>query len=323
MELVVYDRDFAEQQRKAHGIPMDTEGSRGSEESEEPRRRVGRDFYEVKVININLTPIEPGLRFHHQKFLELERVAHQTNLHPGGIDSRVRLSGFSSRQYEAMVKELLEERKQLLGMTPVGITKKKMREKLEEYYTQAFRGETAVTQVVAAEWRVTKHVHTGRPAGSHCFKCRLQMELGFLARVYYLKKAVPEMVWYNTSDIESADEGRREKIKDVRHRQWDKMHGISKQTRRSKRRVNTRPAVETPAEDEDDSTETKEDLGGLGLHSLKKSGTGKTRGGTRATGSTPLTTEAAYEVVDSLDELVKALDRFSTPKKKKKRKRTR
>ena len=124
MELVVYDEDFAEQQRKAHGIPMDAEGSRGSEESEEPRRRVGRDFYEVKVININLTPIEPGLRFHHQKFLELERVAHQTNLHPGGIDSRVKLNGFSSRQYEAMVKELLRERKQVLGMTPVGITKK-------------------------------------------------------------------------------------------------------------------------------------------------------------------------------------------------------
>ena len=81
--------------------------------------------------------------------------------------------------------------------------------------------------------------------------------------------------------------------------------------------------METPAEDEDDSTETEEDLGGLGLPSLKKSGTGGTRGGTRATGGTPLTTEAAYDVVDSIEELTQALDRFSTPKKKKKRKRTR
>ena len=96
----------------------------------------------------------------------------------------------------------------------MGVTKKQMRERLEKYYS-----ETAVTQVVAAKWRVTKHVHTGRPVGSHCFKCRLQGELGYLARVYYLKHKVPEMLWYSSSDIESADEDKKEKIRGLRQRQ--------------------------------------------------------------------------------------------------------
>ena len=85
--------------------------------------------------------------------------------------------------------------------------------KISQYYTQFFRGETTVLQVVVKEWRLTKHQHTNRPKGSHCFKCRLKIEINQLARIFILRHEVPPVIWFNASDVEDVNENRKEKIK--------------------------------------------------------------------------------------------------------------
>ena len=109
------------------------------------------EFNEVKNITIDLTPFTPTLRLYPRHFLEMESLSRSYDLHCGGIRLTITMKGFASRRYMTVVKDLLEEHRAPLGVSPVGITKRKITERGDEYYLQEFRGETAVTQVAAAE----------------------------------------------------------------------------------------------------------------------------------------------------------------------------
>ena len=65
--------------------------------------------------------------------------------------STVKTIGFYSERYTKLVKELLKDRQDTLEVNPVGVSKKKIKERIDKYYTQEFSGETAMTQVVAAK----------------------------------------------------------------------------------------------------------------------------------------------------------------------------
>ena len=114
MELTECDQRFAQLQCMAYGFPENFGDPKRTKEDDKTKE-VGLEFFTVKKVKLELTLHEPSLRYHYQKFLEMERVAHQANLHPGGIESEVTLNGFLSRRYEATVVELLNERKQVLG----------------------------------------------------------------------------------------------------------------------------------------------------------------------------------------------------------------
>ena len=100
--LLKYRRDLARRQCRRYGLPTNI-GDAKKEKIVKKERKVGPEFYIVKKITLSLTPMEPYLSFHPQKFLEMERVAHQQNLHPDGIETEVNLSGFWSRHENTVI----------------------------------------------------------------------------------------------------------------------------------------------------------------------------------------------------------------------------
>ena len=104
------------------------------------------------------------------------------------------------------------------------VKRSEIHRKISQYYNDSFRGETTLLQVVVSEWRMTKHQHTNRPRGSHCFKCRLEAEISQLARLSIFTHKKPPVLWFNDSDVENMTERRKEKIRKLRTKQWTDLH---------------------------------------------------------------------------------------------------
>ena len=99
------------------------------------------NFCITKSIDIMLTPLQPSLCLYPRHFLEMVNESHQTTLHSGGIRSSVVVKGFRSRKYTKLVKALLQDRQDTLGVSLVGVSTKTMKERIDKYYTQEFRRE--------------------------------------------------------------------------------------------------------------------------------------------------------------------------------------
>ena len=183
MDMVLYDRAFAQEQCVRFDLPLRTGYGR-----EDFTKSPNENFYIKKNIGIVCTPLQPSLCLYPRHFLDIKNLSHQTNSQCGGIRRNVVVKGFHSRRYTKLVKALLQNNQDALGVSPVGVSRKAMKKRIDKCYTQEFRGKTAITQVVAAEWCAAKHLHTGRPRGSHCHKCRLKTELDYLVRVRLLTK---------------------------------------------------------------------------------------------------------------------------------------
>ena len=124
--------------------------------------------------------------------------------------------------------ELARERRRTIGVDPSKITYSEMKSRLHDFYNQEFRGETRLLQVVVAEYRWSKHLHGKRPANTYCYKCRLLLEVNYLARPWlYPGKLPDDMLWYNNSDLDSEDDQeKRQDLKDTRgltltNRDWE------------------------------------------------------------------------------------------------------
>ena len=180
------------------------------------------EFHEVKTVDILINPLEPQIRLHPRKFLQLEPLERDEIGHAGGIDSNALVDGFYSESYIRKVQEFVMERKELLGVSPTDMSSRMMRRAIYEYYTQPYRGETAILQLVVAEYRLTRHVHGGRPRLSYCFKCRLQLEIGYLSRPWVMTKPPRErMLWFNESDLDSIEDAEeKERLCKAREDGW-------------------------------------------------------------------------------------------------------
>ena len=117
-------------------------------------------------MDILINPLEPQIRLHPRKFLELEPLERDEIGHAGGIDSNALVDGFNCENYTRKVQEFAMERKELLGVSPTDMSSRMMRRAIYEYYTQPYRGETAILQLVVQECRLTRHVY-GAARGCH------------------------------------------------------------------------------------------------------------------------------------------------------------
>ena len=183
-----------------------------------PPARVDQNFFEIKKVKVKVTPFEPALRLYPRKFLELERVNRRKDAHVGGIDTEVTVADFMSPDYGLLILELARERRRMIGVDPSKITYSEMKSRLQDFYNQEFRGETGLLQVIVAEYRWAKHLHGKRPANTYCYKCRLLLEVNYLARPWlYPGKLPDDMLWYNSSDLDSEDDQeKRQNLKDAR-----------------------------------------------------------------------------------------------------------
>ena len=183
-----------------------------------PTARVDQNFFKIKKVKVKVTPFEPALRLYPRKFLELERVNRRKEAHVGGIDTEVTVADFMSPDYGLLILELARERRRMIGVDPSKITYSEMKNRLHDFYDQEFRGETGLLQVIVAEYRWSKHLHGKRPANTYCYKCRLLLEVNYLARPWlYPGKLPDDMLWYNSSDLDSEDDQeKRQDLKDTR-----------------------------------------------------------------------------------------------------------
>ena len=55
---------------------------------------------------------------------------------------------------------------------------------------------------------------------SNWLKCPLEVEIGQLSRFFMLRQ--PSVIWSNESEAEDVNETKREKIKKLRRKQWEK-----------------------------------------------------------------------------------------------------
>ena len=214
-----------------------------AEASSSPRAKgPPKAFFDVEKPKLVISPIVPPLRLSARRFLELERTPREDAVHPGGFDSQVILEGFKNDSYVELVYELIQERKDILGTDPSKKTERELNQALRRYYTQDFRGETTILQLVVAEYRLAKHCHasSGRPMKTYCYKCRLKSEMSYLARVYKLNtqpKATKE--WLNMSDADSEnDDNKWDELYDERMKEWRAL--FAKKTRRRLPRSGTR-----------------------------------------------------------------------------------
>ena len=117
-----------------------------------------------------------------------------------------------------------------------------MNQGLKRYYTQDFRGETTILQLVVAEYRLAKHCHasSGRPMKTYCYKCRHESEMNYLARVYKLNtQPKTPREWLNMSDADSEDDDLKwDTLYEDRMKEWQAQFG--KKSRRQLPRSGTR-----------------------------------------------------------------------------------
>ena len=132
MVMVVYDRAFAQEQCVHLDLPWRTDYGRGGF-----TRSPDENFYVIKNIEIELTPLKPSFRLYLRHFLGMENVSHQLNLHCGRIRSNVVVKAFHSRRYAKLVKALLQNHQDALGLSPVGASRKAVKERIDEYYTRS------------------------------------------------------------------------------------------------------------------------------------------------------------------------------------------
>ena len=78
-------------------------------------------------------------------------------MHPGGFDSEVIFKGLKTDSYVELLYQLIQKRNYVLGTDPSAVTERQLNNALRQYYTQDFRGETTILQLVVADYRLTKH----------------------------------------------------------------------------------------------------------------------------------------------------------------------
>ena len=131
-------------------------------------------FNTVLMLDLTVAPLDPPLRLHNKKFLQLEKQERAISNHAGGIDTCVSVEGFYKDRYADLAQEFVQTRKDAHGTKPTDMSARSMKEKVKEFYEMCFRGETAALQIVVGEFRRTRHWHGGRPKGTYCYKCRLK-----------------------------------------------------------------------------------------------------------------------------------------------------
>ena len=219
-------------------------------------------FFDVENPKVVITPIVPQLCLSARRFLKLERIPRGNALHPGGFDSQVILEGFKKDSYVELVYGLIQERKDILGTDPSKMTEREMNQALRRYYTQDFRGETTILQLLVAEYRLAKncHANSGRPMKTYCYKCRLEAEMSYLARVFKLNnQPKTPREWLNMSDADSEDDDLKwDALYEDRMKEWKAQ--FQKKSRRQLPRSGTR-RVATPERPPRVSTDLGTSLG--------------------------------------------------------------
>ena len=173
-----------------------------------------RKFKTIQQLDLTISPMEPTLRLHPRKI-----PADQEATHTGGFDTNVTVERFVGRKYGDLVVAQALERKDELGISSL------------------------------AEFRLSRHMHSGRPRKTYCYKCRFFLELSYLARPWLMPlQTESKMLWYNESDLDSEeDEQVRKGIQKERGLEWAQknMKGAMKETRRSPRKKPKTDDMET------------------------------------------------------------------------------
>ena len=317
METAAEERE-ANPSQKSPGsnpvVPSSRAGATSKATSIEKRRTEDDTFGTIRVLEQLVSPYKPVLRMHPKKFLQIEGQDRAVATHAGGIVSRVRVTGFYTDKYAKEIYNFVESRKEALGTSPSDSSSKIMKEKVKEFYEMCFRGETAALQVIMGEYRISRHFHDGRPRGTYCYKCRLRLEISYLARPWQMSsKKVEPMQWFNMSDVESQDDAIVEKVGREREHTWAEMNVAGFQEGKRWRRS----MIMKPRTEEDTVQDTAES---------DQDSTAADQAGTAAEGNTGGRNTAEKEGQEAVSPGVKELTRVMsavlkelTPKKKRKK----
>ena len=118
-----------------------------------------RKIKTVNSLDLTIPPLEPTLRLHPLKFLQIERPE---STYTGGFDTNVTVERFVGRKYGDLVIAQTLEPKDDLGISPQDMDFRTMWATVHEYYSMSFREQTGMLQPVMAEFRLSRHMHGGR-----------------------------------------------------------------------------------------------------------------------------------------------------------------
>ena len=77
-----------------------------------------RRFKTIKQVDLTIFPVQPILRLHPRKLLQIERPNRDEATHTGGFDTNVTVEGFIGHKYGDLVIAQALERKDELGTSP-------------------------------------------------------------------------------------------------------------------------------------------------------------------------------------------------------------
>ena len=124
-------------------VKADNKTKKKTEQKKFKRASLFNDFYEVKLLDIELDSIKPAIKASSLEFSSNWSRREET-YRASGIDPQALVGDVYTEKYCRNVKEFAMERKEVLGVRPDDVILQKMRRAVNDDYSMVYRGETGL-----------------------------------------------------------------------------------------------------------------------------------------------------------------------------------